>query len=56
VEPSEEIRRIIDRFTRAIAEGDNESALATDRTTTGAKGREPLQVSRTSVVWRRATI
>jgi adenylate cyclase len=28
VEPSEEIQRIIARFTRAIAEGDNESALA----------------------------
>ena len=28
MEPSEEIRRIIARFTRAIAEGDNESALA----------------------------
>jgi adenylate cyclase len=27
VEPSEEIRRVIDRFTRAIAEGDSESAL-----------------------------
>jgi len=27
MEPSEEIRRIIERFTRAIAEGDDESAL-----------------------------
>jgi class 3 adenylate cyclase len=28
VEPSEEIRRVIERFTRATAEGDHESALA----------------------------
>ena len=45
MEPSEEIRRIIDRWTRAIAEGDAESALGrlSDHSGTLVVGTDPAE-------------
>jgi len=58
VEPSEEIRRIVDRLTKAIAEGDRESVLGrlSDHPGTLIVGSDPAEWWRgheIRVVWRR---
>jgi class 3 adenylate cyclase len=58
VEPSEEIRRIIDRLTKAIAEGDSESVLGrlSDHPGTLIVGSDPAEWWRgheTRAVWAR---
>jgi class 3 adenylate cyclase/ketosteroid isomerase-like protein len=58
VEPSEEIRRVIERLTRAIAEGDSESVLArlSDHQGTLIVGSDPAEWWRgheTRAVWGR---
>jgi class 3 adenylate cyclase/ketosteroid isomerase-like protein len=58
MQPSEEIRRVIDRLTRAIAEGDNESVLArlSDDPNTLIIGSDPSEWWRgreARAIWRR---